>query len=214
MKNMNMMTMCDFYKISHRAMYPKGTEIVYSTWTPRGSRLDGISKVVCFGIQSFIKDKLIDMFKEEFFERKKSDIVAEYRRLIKHTLGDQNPETSHIEELHDLGYLPLSIRALPEGTLVPLRVPMLTIHNTDHRFFWLTNYIETLASCELWQPATSATIANEYSFDRTSSSLTQPCANCVRRPGSLRAIWNSCFRLVVHTAIQEVRWSPLPTLHY
>jgi nicotinamide phosphoribosyltransferase len=162
MRNLNMMTLCDFYKISHRAMYPEGTQIVYSTWTPRGSRLKGINQVVCFGLQAFIKDKLIQMFDEEFFNRKKSEVIAEYHRLIKHTLGVANPETKHIEDLHDLGYLPLSIKALPEGTLVPLRVPMFTIENTDHRFFWLTNYIETLASCELWQPATSATIAFEY----------------------------------------------------
>jgi nicotinamide phosphoribosyltransferase len=38
----------------------------------------------------------------------------------------------------------------------------MTIYNTDPRFYWLTNYVETLMSCELWQPATSATIAREY----------------------------------------------------
>jgi nicotinamide phosphoribosyltransferase len=77
-------------------------------------------------------------------------------------LGIANPETTHISELHDLGYLPLLIKSVPEGTLVPLRVPMMTIQNTDNRFFWLTNFIESLASCELWQAATSATIAHEY----------------------------------------------------
>lgn len=162
MKHLNTMALCDFYKISHRAMYPQGTEIVYSTWTPRGTRLPEIDHVVCFGLQAFIKDKLIAMFNEEFFGRGKSVVVADYKRLIRSTLGEKDPETKHIEELHDLGYLPLSIRALPEGTRVPLRVPMFTIQNTDPRFFWLTNYIETLASCELWQPSTSATLAYEY----------------------------------------------------
>jgi nicotinamide phosphoribosyltransferase len=162
MKHLNTMALCDFYKISHRAMYPAGTEVVYSTWTPRGTRLPGIDHVVSFGLQAFIKDKLIAMFNEEFFGRGKSVVVADYKRLIRSTLGEKDPETKHIEELHDLGYLPLSIRALPEGTRVPLRVPMFTIQNTDPRFFWLTNYIETLASCELWQPSTSATLAYEY----------------------------------------------------
>ena len=78
------------------------------------------------------------------------------------SLGIQNPNTRHVEDLHDLGYLPIKIDALKEGTLVPFRVPMLTIENTDPRFFWLTNYLETLISTELWQPATSATIASEY----------------------------------------------------
>lgn len=158
----NPMLLCDFYKISHRAMYPAGTEKVYSTWTPRASRMKGVDKVVHFGTQAFIKEKLIKMFNENFFNRPKQEVIDEYKRVIKYTLGDQNPATAHIEALHDNGFLPLSIKALPEGAVVPLRVPMLTIENTDIRFFWLTNFIETLMSCELWQASTSATIAYEY----------------------------------------------------
>lgn len=161
MKKMNPMLLCDFYKISHRACYPEGMELCYSTWTPRASRMKDVNKVVAFGAQAFIKNYLIDFFNENFFSQPKESIVAEYKRILKFTLGGE-PDTSHIEALHDLGYLPLEIKALPEGTLVPLRVPMLTIQNTDKRFFWLTNYIETLASSELWQASTSATIAREY----------------------------------------------------
>lgn len=161
MKNLSTMLLCDFYKISHREQYPNKTEVVYSTWTPRASRMNNVNEVVAFGFQAFIKNYLIDFFNENFFNRSKEDVVAEYSRIIKGTLGVE-PDTKHIEELHDLGYLPLKIQALPEGTLVPLRVPMLTIQNTDPRFYWLTNYIETLASCELWQSSTSATIAHEY----------------------------------------------------
>jgi nicotinamide phosphoribosyltransferase len=162
MKKVIVPTLCDFYKISHRSMYPAGMEIVYSTWTPRTSRIKGVDHVVWFGGQAFFKEYLLDVFQEHFFDRPKSEVIAEYMRLIKFTLGDQNPETKHLEELHDLGYLPLSIKALPEGTVVPTRVPVMTIQNTDPRFFWLTNFIESLASAELWQPSTSATIAYEY----------------------------------------------------
>lgn len=151
----------DFYKLSHRNQYPKGTESVYSTWTPRTSRMEGVTEVVNFGTQMFLK-KLNEQFQEGFFNRSKTDVVNEYVRIIKNTLGEQNPETKHIEDLHDLGYLPLEVRSLPEGAVVPLRVPTMTVVNTDPRFFWLTNYIETLASCTLWQPATSATLAREY----------------------------------------------------
>jgi nicotinamide phosphoribosyltransferase len=162
MKYLSVNLLCDFYKIAHRAMYPTGTEVVYSTWTPRASRMKDVEHVVVFGQQVFIRDYLIDFFNANFFWQPKEKVVAEYARIIKHTLGDQNPETKHIEELHDLGYLPLSIKALPEGTVVPLRVPTMTIQNTDKRFFWLTNFVESLASCELWQPSTSATIARQY----------------------------------------------------
>lgn len=162
MKRLSTMLLCDFYKLSHRAQYPKGTETIYSTWTPRATRMKGVENVVCFGYQAFIKNYLIDFFKKNFFDRPIDEVLSEYARVITGTLGDPNPETQHIRELHSLGFLPLCIRAVPEGTVVPLRVPMLTVHNTVPKFYWLTNYIETLASCELWQPTTSATIAREY----------------------------------------------------
>jgi nicotinamide phosphoribosyltransferase len=124
--------------------------------------MKGVEHVVWFGGQAFYREYFIDLFNEHFFKRPKEEVIAEYVRIIKNTLGDPNPATKHLEDLHDLGYLPLSIKALPEGTLVPLRVPVMTIQNTDPRFFWLTNFVESLASCELWQPSTSATIAREY----------------------------------------------------
>jgi nicotinamide phosphoribosyltransferase len=162
MKNMIMPILCDFYKISHRAMYPDNTQLVYSTWTPRATRMTGVDHIVWFGAQAFIQEYLIDLFNEHFFARPKAEVINEYARVIKFTLGDQKPEPKHLEDLHDLGYLPLSISALPEGSIVPLRVPTLTIQNTHPKFFWLTNFIESLASAELWQPSTSATIAYEY----------------------------------------------------
>jgi len=163
MKGLIPTLLCDFYKVSHREQYPAGTEVVYSTWVPRsGKHAPNIKHVVAFGFQGFIKEFMIDYFNENFFARNKDEVLAEYSRYMKFCLQVQNPDTSHIEALHDLGYLPLKIKALDEGTLVPFRVPMLTIENTDSRFFWLTNYFETLMSANLWKPATSASIAKEY----------------------------------------------------
>jgi nicotinamide phosphoribosyltransferase len=153
---------CDCYKISHRSQYPTKTEKVYSTWIPRTSRITFVDKVVAFGFQAFIKKYLIEYFNDNFFSRPLKDVVDEYSRVVKYCLGDNNPDTSHIEALHSLGYLPILIKAVPEGTLVPVRVPTLTIENTHEDFGWLTNYLETIASCELWQSATSATLALEY----------------------------------------------------
>ena len=67
-----------------------------------------------------------------------------------------------IEDLHDLGYLPIEIKAIPEGNSVKMKVPVLTIQNTLPEFFWLTNFIECLLSATIWQPCTSATIAKSY----------------------------------------------------
>jgi len=171
--------LCDFYKVSHREQYPAGTEVVYSTWTPRsGKHSSDIKKVTAFGFQGFVKEFLIEFFDEAFFNRSKEEIVAEYSRIIKHCLFVQKPYTKHIEDLHDLGYLPLLIKSLDEGTQVPFRVPMLTVENTDPRFFWLTNYFETLASNNLWKPATSASTAmvyrkvlDKYSLETTGSTM-------------------------------------------
>jgi nicotinamide phosphoribosyltransferase len=154
--------LCDFYKVSHRHQYPDNTEIVYSTWIPRTSRLDFADEVVAFGFQAFVKEYLVDYFNEQFFKRPLANVVSEYKRVIKFALGVENPDVTHIMQLHSLGYLPLLVKAVPEGTLVPLRVPMLTIENTKPQYAWLTNYIETIASCSLWQSATSATIALAY----------------------------------------------------
>lgn len=155
--------MCDFYKVSHREQYPDKTEIVYATWTPRSNKhYPGAKEVVNFGIQGFIMKYLIDYFNENFFQVSKETIIADYTRYIKYCLGVEKPYISHLEELHDLGYLPIEIKALPEGTKVPMRVPMMTICNTDKRFFWLTNYLETLISAECWLPTTTATIADRY----------------------------------------------------
>jgi nicotinamide phosphoribosyltransferase len=71
-------------------------------------------------------------------------------------------DVSHFEALHDLGYLPIVVKALPEGTLVPIKVPVLTIYNTHPDFYWVTNYLETILSNLLWKPMTSATIAHQY----------------------------------------------------
>jgi len=60
------------------------------------------------------------------------------------------------------GKLPVQIKAVPEGTQVDIRTPMLTVENTVDEFFWVTNYIETLMSCSLWQMCTSATLAREF----------------------------------------------------
>ncbi len=152
----------DFYKTDHRRQYPKGTELVYSNFTPRMSRIEGVDKVVVFGIQYFLKDYLMRRFNEGFFKRPKDQVIKSYKRRLDNALGKDAVPIDHIEALHDLGYLPLHIKALPEGSLCPLRVPLLTMWNTKKEFFWLTNFLETVLSSVLWGAINSATIAHEY----------------------------------------------------
>lgn len=153
----------DFYKLSHREQYPEGTTVVYSTLTPRSNKYaPWAEEIVFFGLQYFIKEYLIDRFNKEFFEVPIETIVNSYTEFIKNTLGKEEVSTEHLVELHNLGYLPLEIKALPEGTLAPMRCPVVTIENTHPSAFWLTNFIETILSTTIWQPVTSATLAHEY----------------------------------------------------
>lgn len=159
---MNPLLLTDGYKVDHRRQYPDKTTLVYSNWTPRKSRIEGLDEVVFFGLQYFIKKYIIHDFEEYFFKQPKEEVVKKYARRIDNYLGENQVGTKHIEDLHDLGYIPMVFKALPEGASVPLRVPMFTMYNTIPEFFWLTNYFETLLSAVIWLPCNSATIAREY----------------------------------------------------
>ena len=158
----NPFLLTDYYKVGHVFQYPDNTTLVYSNLTPRKSRYDTIGEMVFFGLQYFIKEYLIDYFNDNFFTRDKPEVIAEYKRRIVTSLGAHLPTYGHLEKLHDLGYLPIEIKALPEGSRVPMKVPCLTIVNTIPEFYWLTNFLETILSAIIWQPCTSATIAHEY----------------------------------------------------
>ena len=147
----------DGYKINHHRMYPEGIEMVYSNITPRSNKFFPEAKegMVVFGLQYLVKEYLIKRFNEGFFNRPKQEVLDEYVNRLKYFTG--NTDCDHIAELHDLGYLPIEVKALPEGSLCPIRVPMCTIKNTHPRFAWLTNYLETLVSNVIWMPCTSAT---------------------------------------------------------
>ncbi len=159
---MNPLLLTDGYKVDHRRQYPEGTTLVYSNWTPRKSRVDGVEEVVFFGLQYFLKKYILEDFETYFFKQPKEKVIKEYSRRINNYLGENQVGTKHIEALHDLGYIPMVFKALPEGCTVPLKVPMFTMYNTLPEFFWLTNYFETLLSAVVWMPCTSATIAREY----------------------------------------------------
>lgn len=152
----------DGYKVDHRRQYPSNSTLVFSNLTARGSRVDGQENVVLFGLQYFIKRYLIEDWNRNFFERPLDDVLVKYTRRLLAYLGPNQIGDQHIRDLHALGYLPLEIWSLPEGSLVDLRVPMFVVWNTDARFFWLTNAIETILSTTIWGPCTSATTALMY----------------------------------------------------
>jgi nicotinamide phosphoribosyltransferase len=152
----------DGYKVDHKRQYPENTVKVFSNFTPRKSRVPGVDFIIFFGLTYFIKDVLIEEFKRTFFDKPKASVVGMYKRRLDTYLGDNDITYEHIEALHDLGYVPVKIKALPEGSLVDQGVPVLTITNELPEFFWVPNFLETIISCEIWPMSTSATSAFNY----------------------------------------------------
>lgn len=160
MKRTNVMLLSDGYKLSHRRMYPKGTTLVFSNFTPRSSKHAPKGAPTNGIIVSGVKKCLIDLHQnfEDFFKTPFDETVQE---LLDNYIGTEYDLTP-FRDLHHLGYLPVEIRSLDEGSFCPIGVPFLTIHNTKPEFFWLTNFLETYISATLWKSSTCATIASGF----------------------------------------------------
>lgn len=162
---MNPLFATDSYKLSHKSMSIPGTQYIYSNLTFRFDKYfekyypNFDHKAVWFGLQAFIKKTLIKQWNEEFFNKPKAEVLNELKLL---TSAFAMTDFSHFEALHDLGYLPIEIKSLPEGSLINMGTPALTIVNTHPDFQWLTNYLESVISAEIWKPTTVATIGREF----------------------------------------------------
>lgn len=154
--------LCDFYKTVHSDMINPGMTKSMSYYTPRMSRVDRWDKVVMFGLEMFCKTYLIEHFNENFFSRSEDEVIKEYERILDNTLGRSVYNSDKIRSLHRLGYLPIEIIALPEGTMVPMKVPMFGITNTHPGFAWLPQALESLISAEIWYPQITATVGKTY----------------------------------------------------
>lgn len=162
MKKTNPMLLIDFYKAVHSDMLPEKIEKSVSYFTPRMSRVKMWDEVVMFGLQAFIKTYLIEYFNDEFFNKTEDEVVGEYERILNAALGKNAFSSNKIKRLHNLGYLPIEIKALPEGTKTPMHVPMFEISNTHAGFAWLPQALESLISAEMWHPMISATVGVTY----------------------------------------------------
>lgn len=162
MTHINPLLLIDFYKATHHEQYPKGLTRMVSYYTPRMSRLKDVDKVTMFGLQGFIKEYLIEGFNNFFFSRTEDEVVGEYERVLNATLGQGSYESQKIRDLHKLGYLPIEISAVPEGTRTAIGIPQIEITNTHADFVWLVNTIETMLSCYMWHTQVSAEVGYRY----------------------------------------------------
>lgn len=152
----------DFYKTAHAEQYPAALTKMVSYYTPRMTRLADTEKVTMFGLQAFIQEYLIEAFNTHFFDRSLDEVLAEYKRVLNNTIGTDGVGVERLTALHKLGYLPLEIRAVPEGTRTNIHVPQIEISNTNPNFVWLVNSIETMLSCTMWHTQISAEVGYRY----------------------------------------------------
>jgi len=152
----------DFYKTAHAEQYPQNLTKMVSYYTPRMSRLSDTDRVTMFGLQAFINEYLIDAFNTNFFNVPWEDVLHEYKRVLNSTINTDGVGEKRLKGLHDLGYLPLEIRAVPEGVRTNIKVPQIEISNTHPDFVWLVNSIETMLSCTMWHTQVSAEVGYRY----------------------------------------------------
>ena len=118
-------------KVSHYRQYPPGTEYVYSYFESRGGKFD---EVCFFGLQYFIKRYLVGQVVTR-------QTIDEAKEIMDNHMGPDHFNLEgweHILKEHG-GKLPVSIKAVPEGTVVPVKNVLFTMVNTDPKCYWLTN---------------------------------------------------------------------------
>lgn len=158
----------DVYKTGHKFMLPPGSTLMYSNFTPRSGKWSNCpnnGKIVSFGQQMLVRKMNAD-WKANFFDRPVEEIYQFGEDMTEMLMLKQPFDVSHFVALHKLGYLPIEIKAVEEGNLIPYKIPLFDIVNTETLsgdiFDWMVNYLETILSAESWQAPTSATLA--YSF--------------------------------------------------
>jgi nicotinamide phosphoribosyltransferase len=120
--------MVDAYKLGHYFMQPPGVSFVWDGWTARSNRyMPDSPETVNFGYQFTIKRYFVDFFNRWFFEADIDELEKDYVRKVSNGFKAQYADFTRFRELHELGYLPICIMGLPEGMLVPVRVPLYAI---------------------------------------------------------------------------------------
>lgn len=160
--NIMMMLMSDTYKHTHPRMYPQNLTKLVSYLVPRKDMTSKYPKMVFFGLQAFLTEYLVEGFNEQFFWLPLAEVESEYKHYMDIQIGVENIEWDKIEALHKLGYLPLEIRALPEGSVVNMAIPVVEVTNTHPDFAWVVQWVECILQAELWAPSIYATIGKTY----------------------------------------------------
>jgi nicotinamide phosphoribosyltransferase len=148
----NILLATDCYKLGHMEQYKPGVNKVYSYLTARSDK--NFDKTVFFGLQYYLERYLSQPITHEMGEE-----LLEYRKRI---LGSNSPEVERkIRALCDLGYWPLEIKAVPEGTIMPVKNVLMTISNTLPDFHWTVGFVESIL-LKVWYSITVASCVHKY----------------------------------------------------
>ena len=160
----------DGYKLGHKAMLAEGTVVLAGTWIPRTLKYmpKGINKIMSAGQQLVVR-YLHSSFQENFFSQP-IEVAETFIKDVNNYLGIEY-DGSHFVELHKLGYLPIQVKALPEGMLTNPNIPHMTFINTVDGYAWLTLYLETYISKLAWQMPVVATIAHKFKENAVKAAL-------------------------------------------
>lgn len=142
----NLLADTDSYKLGHWRFYRIGMTTMYSYVESRGGRY---GSVIFAGLQRLLYEKLGQPIT-------RADIEEMAKFVPAHGLSFNREGWEIILNEHG-GKLPLLIKAVPEGLLVPVRNVLFTVENLDPRLPWLTSYFETMILRELWTACTIAT---------------------------------------------------------
>jgi nicotinamide phosphoribosyltransferase len=166
----NLVMMGDAYKYSHHKFYEDNTSKIYSYLESRGGKF---SETVFFGLQYFLKTYLEGVaITQEDLEEAYEYLGTKYGVFGREDVFDKS-KFQYIIDTYG-GRLPISIKAVPEGTIIGTKNVLLTIENTDPECYWLTNFLETIL-LQVWYPITVATLSHEIKkivyeyFDKTSN---------------------------------------------
>ena len=154
----------DTYKHTHPRMYPQNMTKLVSYLTPRKNMSEAFPYMVFYGLQPFILEYLVNEFNKNFFGKSSDEVKAEYEHYMGVQIGAENCDIDKIMSLHKLGYLPIHIRALQEGTVVNMGIPVVEMANTHPEFAWVVQWVECILQAELWAPCAYATVGKSY-FD-------------------------------------------------
>lgn len=153
--NYNIIMDSDSYKMSHYNQYPEGTEAVYSYFEARnGAEWDSVK---FFGLQYLLKEYLEGVVVTQAMIDEAEILAKAHFMGVEGTFYKEGWQ--YILDKHE-GKLPLRIKAVPEGTVVPISNVLMTVVNTDPKCFWLTNFTETMLS-RIWYACTVATKSAE-----------------------------------------------------